>query len=370
MKIRLFSTINIYFAKRFFFWFVVISFAILFIVGLFEFIELLRRSMGRQYIGSRSLLEITILKLPFYFQMFYPFIIMVASQITLWRLNQSQEIIAVRSIGFSVWQILSSLIISVFVLSILNLTVFNPISAITQNRADILYSTLFKKHGNNQFSINESGLWLREKTDDKANVIHIETYNLAKNIFLNINVYEKTVTGALEKRYIAKKGQLNNGFWQLENVKFWSLTEGEKDLDIINVKTDFSIKKILESNAKPETINFWKLSSFIASLKKSGLSDLRYNLHWHVQLAKIGQALALILLAAVFCLHPTRYKKASTLIFLGLVSGFVIHFLTDVVHALSLGEKIPIVLGAWSPVLITFLLSTGLLMHTEQAHSN
>ncbi|PIZ32375.1 MAG: hypothetical protein COY39_05735 [Alphaproteobacteria bacterium CG_4_10_14_0_8_um_filter_37_21] len=368
MTISLFSTINRYFAKRFLFWFMTISIAILFIVGLFEFIELLRRSMGRPYIGSRSLLEITLLKLPFYFQMFYPFIIMVASQVTLWRFNQSQEIIAVRSLGFSVWQILSSLILSVLALSILNLAVFNPISAMTQNRADVLYTSLFKKNGNSQFSINESGLWLREKTQNKASVINIETYNLAKNIFLNVNIFETTATGALEQRYMATKATLNDGFWLLEDVKSWNINYGEKDLSTLHVKTDLSIKKILESNAKPETISFWSLSSFITGLKKSGLSDLRYNLHWHVQLAKIGQALALILLAAVFCLHPTRYKKASTLIFLGLISGFVIHFLTDVVHALSLGEKIPIILGAWSPVLITFLLSTGLLTHTEQAH--
>lgn len=368
MAFNFFSTINRYFAKRFLFWFMTISISILFIVGLFEFIELLRRSMGRPYIGSRSLLEITLLKLPFYFQMFYPFIIMVASQVTLWRFNQSQEIIAVRSIGLSVWQILSSLMLSVFAISILNLTVLNPVSAITQNRADILYASLFKQNGNSQFSINESGLWLREKTQDKATMFHIETYNLSENIFSDINIFETTMDGVLEQRYIAKKGTLNDGFWLLENVTSWSSADGEKKIDTLQVETDLSIKKILESNSKPETISFWSLSSFIANLKKSGLSDLRYNLHWHVQLSKIGQALALILLAAVFCLHPTRYKKASTLIFLGLISGFIIHFLTDVVHALSLGQKIPIILGAWSPVLMTFLLSTGLLIHTEQAH--
>ncbi|MDP2193779.1 MAG: LptF/LptG family permease, partial [Alphaproteobacteria bacterium] len=191
---------------------------------------------------------------------------------------------------------------------------------------------------------------------------------LSQNYFADVDLFQTTKDGALMNRHIAKKATLGDGYWHLSDVVSWDMQKGEGKHDTINVPTQFSIKKILESNAKPETISFWDLSAFIDNLKKSGLSDVRYNLHWHVQLSKIGQALALILLAAAFCLHPTRYKKASTLIFFGLITGFMIHFKTDIVHAINLGSKIPIIVGAWAPVFITFLLSMGLIIHTEQAH--
>ncbi|MDP2193653.1 MAG: LptF/LptG family permease, partial [Alphaproteobacteria bacterium] len=172
-RIKLFSTINFYFARRFVFWFMVVAASLLFVIFLFEMIELLRRSMTRLDIGSRVLLQIGLLKLPYYFQMFYPFIVMVSSQITLWRFNQTQEIIAVRSLGFAVRHIVTSFMMTVLALSIMNIVIFNPVAALTQQRAELQHAMVFKHQGPNQLHITDSGLWLRERHDDQAYIIHV-----------------------------------------------------------------------------------------------------------------------------------------------------------------------------------------------------
>lgn len=359
------KTIHLYIAKRFIFWLGIVIVSVLFVVGIFDFIELLRRSIGRPHINSATVLEITLLRSPNYLQLFYPFIIMISSLITLWRLNHTQEIIAIRSLGLSAFQIILSMLASVALVSVVNLTIFNPLSAITQKRADSIYDSLFKRSGDSQLSVNDSGVWLRETKDNAARIIRVGSYN--SDHFSNLNIYEIDNLGNLEESYMAKTAHLKEGHWELQDVIYWNKDKGESKLSHTSLDTELSLKKIFESNAKPETISFWNLGDFIQGLKKSGLSDRKYSLHWHAQLAKLGQAFAMILLSVVFCLHPTRYKKTATLILLGLVSGFVIHFLNDVVFALGLSQKLPIVLAAWAPVAITFSVSLAMLVHIEQS---
>jgi lipopolysaccharide export system permease protein len=53
------------------------------------------------------------------------------------------------------------------------------------------------------------------------------------------------------------------------------------------------------------------------------------------------------------------------LITFGILSGFVIHFSSDVIYALGLAGKIPILLAAWIPTLVTLMLSISFLLHQE-----
>ena len=182
------KTIYLYIAKQFIFWLGIVVISVLFVVGIFDFIELLRRSIGRPYISSSIVMEITLLRSPNYLQLFYPFIIMIASLITLWRLNHTQEIIAIRSLGLSAFQIILSMLASVALVSAVNLVIFNPLSAITQKRADRIYDTLFKRSGDSQLSVSDSGVWLRETKDDAARIIRVGSYN--SDHFSNLNIYE------------------------------------------------------------------------------------------------------------------------------------------------------------------------------------
>ncbi len=73
----------------------------------------------------------------------------------------------------------------------------------------------------------------------------------------------------------------------------------------------------------------------------------------------------MVVLSAAFALRPARKGGVTLLIATGAFSGFLLYFLSDVVHALGLNGTIPIVLAAWTPGGIVGMVGVALLLHLE-----
>ena len=128
-----------------------------------------------------------------------------------------------------------------------------------------------------------------------------------------------------------------------------------------------AIDKIEENYTAPESLSFWDIPTFIDTLKKTGLSAHRYEMYWHKQIAKGGLMLAMTFLATLFCLRPSRYRHTSYLLGAGVFIGFVIYFLSDILYALGMAEKIPPFLAVWLIPLVTLMLSVASLLHIEHS---
>lgn len=361
----LISTLNFYFCRVFLTWLGTCTLVITAIISLFEGTELVRRSMGKANIDLSIIFEMIILKLPNHFQMLLPFIILSAMMTTFYRLNHTHEIVAARSSGLSIWQLLRGLITFVLTIGLLQLIILNPLSAAMSKRLGNL-EALYFSGTSNRIAISETGLWFREITSKRQSIIHTAYIRPDSKTFSNVTFHNFDLTGNYETRIDATFAILQKGYWELKNAMVWQDKEGAfKSHPIMKIPTPLTIEKIQDSNTDPEMISFWSLPKFIDILDKSGLSSLSYRLYWHGQVAKLGMMAAMILLAAAFGIRPVRQGGTALYIALGIGSGFALYFLNDVVYALGLGGQIPILLAAWTPTLIMTFLSLGLLLHLE-----
>jgi lipopolysaccharide export system permease protein len=73
----------------------------------------------------------------------------------------------------------------------------------------------------------------------------------------------------------------------------------------------------------------------------------------------------MVLLAATFSLRLTRRGHTGWLVAAGVLTGFLLYFLSDVVHAFALAGNLPPALAAWAPTGIAALLGLSLLFHLE-----
>jgi lipopolysaccharide export system permease protein len=361
----LFSTLNLYFCRVFFLWLGTCAAIIGTVISLFEATELLRRSMGKPHIDLSIILEMIFLKLPNHFQMLMPFIVLSAMMVTFYRLNHTQEIVAARSSGLSVWQLLRGLMAFVLVFGMMQLVILNPLSAAMSKRY-INLESLYFSGGSSRIAISEEGLWLREITPERQSIIHTVYVQPDIKTFTNVTFHNFLPDGSYKTRIDAASAILQKGYWELRNATIWDDKEGEfKTHAIMKMQTPLTIEKIQDNNTSPETISFWSLPKFIDILDKSGLSSVSYRLYWHGQIAKLGMMMAMILLAATFGIRPVRQGGTALYIIYGIGSGFVLYFLNDIVYALGLGNQVPILLAAWSPTFIMALLSLALLLHLE-----
>jgi lipopolysaccharide export system permease protein len=132
-----------------------------------------------------------------------------------------------------------------------------------------------------------------------------------------------------------------------------------------SLPTDLSRSQIQESFAPPETFSFWELPAFIQTLEEAGFSGLRHRLYWHGLMSTPFMFVAMVLVAAIFSLRPPRQGKTGLLITLGIFSGFIVYFTSDVVAALGLSGRLPVVFAAWAPVGVTALLGLAVTLHLE-----
>ena len=364
--IYLFSTLNFYFCRIFLAWLGSCALVIGAVISLFEGTELVRRFMGKADIDFSVIMEMILLKLPNHFQMLMPFIALAAAMATFYRINNTQEIVAARSSGLSIWQLAGGLSTFVFLLGVIQLIVLNPFSAAMTSRSANIESLYFSGSGN-RMAISETGLWFREMTPERQSIIRalhiqLDTRNFAKVTFHNFS----PATGSYETRIDASLAVLQKGQWELRDAMVWGDKEnGPAFYPILKISTPLTIEKIQDSNTSPETISFWALPKFIEVLDKAGLSSLSYRLYWHGQVAKIGMMMAMALLAAGFGIRPIRQGGTTLYISFGIGSGFILYFINDIVYAFGLGGQIPLLLAAWTPTLVMFLLSLTRLLYLE-----
>ncbi len=117
-------------------------------------------------------------------------------------------------------------------------------------------------------------------------------------------------------------------------------------IDALSVPTNLTSRKIEESFAQPDTMSFWALPSFIALLENSGFSATKHRLYFDSLLAQPFLLCAMVLIAATFSLRMQRRGGTTAMLVGGIVSGFLLWFLKDVIGAMGSAAMVPVVLAA------------------------
>ena len=73
------------------------------LVGLFDFIELLRRAATKPDATFALVLQIAGLRLPYVTMQLLPFAVLLGGIVAFWRLTRSSELIVARASGVSAW---------------------------------------------------------------------------------------------------------------------------------------------------------------------------------------------------------------------------------------------------------------------------
>jgi len=190
---------------------------------------------------------------------------------------------------------------------------------------------------------------------------------LRQRIFLPLQMrnsvaYEAGISSVADRAF---GYSLEDGAWVIEDGQRFRTGESPEPMAELRLPTSLTSTKIEESLASPDTMSFWELPGFIALLEQSGFTAQRHRLHFNVLLARPFLFCAMVLVAATFSLRMQRRGGAGMLIVSGVLAGFLLYFLSDIVFALGLSAKIPVLLAAWTPTGISMIFGSSMLLHLE-----
>ncbi len=361
---RLHPTFAAYISRQFLTWWFGILLVLVGLIALFDTIEIMRRTASLKNVAVTDIMAMVLFKLPHLAQKAIPFTVLFGGMMAFWRLNRHHELVVARSSGVSAWEFLTPVIIVAALIGVVKVTVYNPFASAMMFRYEQLEARYFK--GDHSLAaISGKGLWLRQPVPGGNYILHASKITPATMSLRNVIAFKFRGAENFVSRIDAEKATLGIKKWNLENVRITAPEKPLTTLPTLSLPTNLTQENIQDSFAKPETMSFWALPGFIKTLEKAGFSGLRHRLYWHSQLADPFLLCAMVLFAAGFTMRPTRRGGATTIVIVGVATGVLIYFTTDVAYALGLSSRLPVFLAAWSPATVGCLLSAGLLFHLE-----
>jgi len=362
MKIR--STFSAYVSRQFLFWFAAVLFVLVGLIFLFDTIELLRRTATEGGASLGVVITMALFKLPHMGQKAILFAVLFGGMMAFWRLNRYYELVVARASGISAWQLLMPVVIIAALIGAVKTTLISPFSSTLLLRFERIEAKHIKRKAS-LAALSSEGIWLRQTTEDGHYMLHADTIRPQQMELRKVIIFFFRDNDKFVQRIDAPSAQLKRGRWELSNARITAPNAAPDLRQTHRVSTVLTRKNIQDSFAPPETMSFWALPAFIDVLDQAGFSGLRHRLYWNSQLADPLLLCAMVLLAAIFTLRPLRRGGTVRIIAGGVATGFLIYFVTDVVYALGLSARIPTLLAAWSPAVVSSLLGAALLFHVE-----
>lgn len=362
---QLAKTLSAYIARQFFGWFCAVFGAMAIVTFLLDYIELIRRGGSRIQATLGLLFEMAALQLPQTAQEVLPFAVLFGTMLAFWRLTRNNELVVTRAAGVSVWQFLSPALLVALLVGVFAVTVFNPVASVAEADYEKLDSSILRQ-GSDELSLTGAGLWLRQ-SDEAGNQIIIHAGKLAAPdlVLGGVTLFFFNAETQFTSRVDASTARLEPGDWLIENGVRWRPDAPPETFARWRLPTQLTARKIEESFASPDTMSFWELPGFIALLERSGFPAQRHRLHFNVLLARPFLLCAMVLVAAIFSLRMQRRGGATLMIVGGVASGFLLYVLSDIVFALGISAKVPVVLAAWAPTGVSLIFGASMLLHLE-----
>ena len=340
------------------------------VVGLFDFIELLRRAATKPAATLPIVAEIGAMRLPWVGMQILPFAVLLGGILAFWRLTRSSELIVARAAGVSAWQFLAAPVAVAVLMGALATAVVSPLSALMRGRAEVLENT-YLRVGGGPLALNGGSMWLRQADDGLqphgVAILHASSVALHDGALTarDVSVFRLGAQDRLLQRIEAPFARLGPHAWTLSDARAIRPDHLPEPTRTLELPTTMTVARVQDSFAAPDTFSVWALPSFIALLERSGFSAIRHRLQFQSLLALPLLAGTMALLAAGFSMRPARRGGVAQMIASGVAAGFILFVVAKVTEEFGQSGALPPILAAWAPAAAGLLLAVSLLLHLE-----
>jgi len=358
------GTLARYFGLRFLSAVALVFVGIFVLVALLDYIELMRRTSDIPRVSSLLVAKTSFYRVPQVTERILPFCVLIGAMSCYLNLSRRLELVVARSAGMSAWQFIAPALVVAFVLGVFFTTVYNPVSAMLQERSKRYEAELF---GQNPSALRSGAgsFWLSQRTNEGQAIINAKS-STGQGVGLNgVSVFTFDPEGRFKQRVEARAAELEPGAWRLLDARVYELGVLPAVSASYRLKTNLTPEQVRESFATPETVPFWELPLYIKIAEHAGLGAAGYRLQFQKLLARPFFLVAMVFLAAAVSLRFFRFGGVQKMVLSGVAAGFLLYVLSKVTEDLSKAELMHPVAAAWVPVLVGGLTGFIALLYQE-----
>ncbi|MCX7927659.1 MAG: LptF/LptG family permease [Candidatus Omnitrophica bacterium] len=340
--------ISNFFLKMFFLCVSVFLFLFI-IVDLFSHLELILENK----LGWAILKHYYISLLPTVFIQVSPFACLLATLYTFAKMNNDNEITAMRASGLSVFDITRTTIIFGFILTIFVFWLNDRVAPAFRYKNSIIKETMENAKPNKE-SLQEEILNNLAVYGRQNRLFYIKKFNLSNNQMFDIIILEHDNNQNIVKKIVATKGIYNDNVWKFFQCITYQYSEDgqlkespkyseEEIVPFPETPQDFILQR-----QNPSFMNVAQLEDYIWRLSKSGATAAARNFQvdYYDRFTMPLANLIIILLGIPFALRIRKKAPGLSAFGVSLILGFFYYILSAI--CLALGKA-----GIISPIFAT-----------------
>jgi lipopolysaccharide export system permease protein len=357
-------TLSRYFAVRFFVAVAAVFVGIFVLVGLIDYIDLVRKAGDLTNAPPGMLALISLYRVPQIMERLLPFSVLTGAMACYFGLSRRMELVVARGAGLSVWQIIAPAILVALALGVFGTLVYNPVSASLREASKRIEAQVF---GQTETVLegNASGYWVRQRGTDGESILNARQSREQGLKLASITAFTFNAAGEFKERIEAQEAELTPGAWRLTQARVYAPNAPPASLESYMLSTKLTREQVAESFAAPDTVGFWRLPTYIRFAEDSGLAAAGYRLQYQLLIARPFLLAAMILLAASVSLRAFRFGGVPQRILIGVSAGFALYVLSKVTEDLSKADLLHPLLAAWLPIAAGSLSGLLVLLHEE-----
>jgi lipopolysaccharide export system permease protein len=358
------GTLSRYFGLRFLSAVLGAFIGVVLLAGMIDYVELMRRGADWPNATPWVLAKISVFRVPQLTERIMPFSVLVGAMSCYLTLSRRLELVVARAAGISAWQFIAPAVVAAFLFGTVATTIYNPVSAVLEEKSKRLESEVV---GEVQSALQSgsNGFWVRQKSADGAAIINAKTSRDQGANLGNLTIFTFDTAGQFQKRIEARSASLEDGYWELQEVRIYATDDPLEVEDSYRLNTNLTMEQVRESFATPETVPFWQLPTYIKMADRAGLEAAGYRLQYDELLARPFLLAAMVLLAASVSLRFFRFGGVQKMVLSGITAGFLLFVLSKITEDMSKSGLLSPVAAAWMPIMVGSLSGFVVLLFQE-----
>ncbi|MFQ6777938.1 MAG: LptF/LptG family permease [Alphaproteobacteria bacterium] len=292
-----------------------------------------------------------------YVPMFLPLAVFMGTLLASYNLTKSSEAIIISGAGMSPYQMARPFICGSALIGIFATAVINPYFVNLSN----------KNITEDNLKLVDNSIWLHETNDNgyltmSAKTLEKQDENL---IFYDVNIFNQTTNFKLSEHVQAEKITLSNNGLETENAQIWD-SKGHSKTSFWSQKTQITPQTILDRYLQPDQVSFWELPSFIQKMSHIGVPVRGHLVQFWTLLFLPITMISMATLGIAFSQTRQRRNFNFGIKFgLGILTCFIVYFLTNTFNALGAIGSMPALLAIIAPPLIIISFSGIFIEHYD-----
>lgn len=304
------------------------------------------KDIGQGDYGLAQAVFYVFLRLPNVFYQFSPLLLLIGSIIGLSLLSSHRELAVMRTSGFSIRQIIWSVLCAAFLLVMAVSILGEGIGPRLSSKAEIR-----KENAQNagQAVVTSAGVWFHVNN----NFIHVE-HVIDRQRLEGVTRYQFDDQHRMQAAYYAKTMLLQNDQWRMHDVLKTTLYNDRaksQALPVVDLNLKINTNLLNAGLVEPGEMSLSRLLKFAQYLEQNGLQSSEYRFEFWQRVFMPVISLIMIFLAIPFVLGAFSAASLGWRLMVGAITGFTFFILNAFLGQLCVVYQVPALFAALLPLL-------------------